>query len=419
MKFIKFMLRFLFIAVVIQLSTTVFGQFAVSKSTTILSPNMVLNDEWTVPAVMKLDGDDVIHFSFDELSHTYKRYLCRVVHCNSDYSPSELSEIEYMDGFNNFPIESWENSVNTTTLYTHYEFTIPNDNIRLLVSGNYRVEIYDEEDSENKPVVIFDFAVIVPEVGINAWVSGDTDSSYNTTEQQLFFALNYSKSNVVSPASEFIPVVYQNRRKESVVTGITPTHVTGNEVQYFHNEKLIFPAGNEFRRFELTDPNAPGMGVEEVIYHESAYHALLYMDKPRHSYSNWRDENGRLYANTLEGRGSFIEADYVNVHFALAMPFRKGGNFYLQGDFGDLLSADNRLEYDAQEGYYFISKLLKLGVCNYNYVWIPDEGIAGRSNCVEGDFYNTENEYLIYIYHREFGARYDRLVGVHSVNSNK
>ena len=45
------------------------------------------------------------------------------------------------------------------------------------------------------------------------------------------------------------------------------------------------------------------------------------------------------------------------------------------------------------------------------YVWLSD-GVADVSMAAtEGNFYNTENEYLIYIYHREFGARYDRLVG--------
>ena len=191
----------------------------------------------------------------------------------------------------------------------------------------------------------------------------------------------------------------------------------GNEALYEHNEKLIFPAGNEYRRFELTDPATPGMGVEEGVYDKGEYHALLYVDKPHLSHSNYRDENGRYYINTLEGYGTPIEADYVNVHFALATPFREGGTYYLQGDFTGSFSSENALDYDAEGGYYFTSRLLKLGLYNYRYLWVPYNS-AFISSVAEGDFYETENEYLIYIYHREFGARYDKLVGVHSVSSS-
>ena len=50
------------------------------------------------------------------------------------------------------------------------------------------------------------------------------------------------------------------------------------------------------------------------------------------------------------------------------------------------------------------------------YVWVPSGGAEVATYPAEGDFYETENEYHIYIYHREFGARYDKLIGVSSVN---
>lgn len=406
-------------AILIFLSFSVVkAQFAISNTESVRTPMMVVNDKWDAPAVIALGSDDVIHFSFDEMSHVYRRYICRVTHRNADGSRSELSEIDYIDGFNDFVIEEWENSHNTTQLYTHYAFALPNDDLLLKVSGNYRVEVFDEEDDAETPVVTFDFSVVEPMVDIRANVSGDTDRTYNEGEQQLSFVVNHSRCNVVSPASEIIPVVYQNRRRDNAVVVSKPTYVTGNEVEYVHNEKLIFDAGNEYRRFELTDPNSPGMNVEDVVFHEGAYHALLYVDKARVSYSNDIDENGRFYVNTLEGYGMPIEADYVNVHFAVKLPYRTGGNYYLSGDFcGSGFDKSNILFYEEEEGYYFTSHLLKLGVYNYQYVWVPDGGQKVSTANTEGDFYNTENEYLIYVYHREFGARYDRLVGFLAVRS--
>ena len=388
------------------------AQFATSHIESVRTPMMVVNDDWKAPAVITLGADDVIRFSFDEMSHVYHRYVCRITHRNADGSQSELSEIDFLDGFNDFVIEEWENSHNTTQLYTHYTFELPNENIGLKVSGNYSVEVYDEDEGNDAPVASFDFAVVEPLMSIRVNISGDTDRTFNDGEQQLSFTVNHSRCVVSSPDTEILPVVYQNRRRDNAVTSIKPTYSTGSEVEYVHNEKLIFEAGNEYRRFEITDPNQPGMNVENVVYYDSAYHALLYIDKPRLTYSNVIDENGRFFVNTLEGYGMPIEADYVNVHFALDAPYRTGGNYYLLGDFcSGGFDKNNVLYYDSKEGYYFTSSLLKLGVYNYCYVWLPDGAKKASSTSTEGDFYNTENEYMIYVYYREFGSRYDRLVG--------
>ncbi len=392
------------------------AQFARSYQQSVRTPQMLLNGEWGAPPVMRFGSEDVMHFSFDEMSHIYHRYTYRVVHCNADWSPSDLLEIDYLDGFNDVVIEEWENSVNTTQLYTHYEFRIPNSEVSLKASGNYRIEVLDDESDDETPVVVFEFSVAEPLTFVEAAVSGDTDVSFNEGQQQLSFKVSYP-SFVTAPASELKPVVYQNRRRDNSVSGITPTYITGGRVEYVHNNRLIFDAGNEYRRFEVADPNSPGESVEEVVYVEPEYNAVLYMDKQRHSHSNYRDENGLFYVNTFEGYGTSIEADYINVHFALDIPRREGGDFYLLGDFcGNGFTPLNRLDYDEEECYYFVSLPLKLGVYNYQYVWLPYGAEKADIAPAEGNFYNTENEYLIYIYYRGFSDRYDRLLGVHRIN---
>ena len=394
------------------------AQFSRSYVPSVRTPQILLNDEWGELPVMCLGGDDVLCFSFDEMSHIYHRYTYRIVHCNADWSQSDLLEIDYLDGFNDVLIEDWENSVNTNQLYTHYRFSIPNEDVALKVSGNYRVEVYDDEEDDEQPVASFDFSVVEPLVSFEAWVSGDTDISFNEGEQQVSFVVGYP-SFVASPANELKAVVYQNGRRDNAVSGIVPTYVTANKVEYVHNEKMVFDAGNEYRRFEITDPNAPGEGVEDVVYDGSLYNAVLYMDKPRVSHSNYRDENGRFYVNTIEGLGTALETDYLNVHFALDTPYRTDGNFYLLGDFsGNGFCESNRLYYDSEGEYYFTSLLLKMGVYNYCYVWVSAGSDKAENIPAEGNYYNTDNEYLLYMYYRGFSDRADRLLGVHKVNYN-
>ena len=412
----KVMLKRIITIIVLFAAAFVNAQHARSFLPSVRTAQMVLNSRWGELPVMRLGGDDVLHFSFDEMSHVYHRYTYRIMHCNADWELSDAMEIDYLDGFNDVVIDEWGNSVNTNQLYTHYEFTIPNDDVSLKISGNYRVEVFDDESEDEMPVAMFEFSVVEPLSSIDARVSGDTDFSFNEGQQQLSFAVHYP-SFVSSPTSELKTVVYQNGRRDNMVTGIVPTYVTSDKVEYVHNEKLIFDAGNEYRRFEITDPNAPGEGVEDVVYDGSLYNAVLYMDRPRVSHSNYRDENGRFFVNTFEGRGTELETDYVYVHFALDAPRRVGGNYYLLGDFcGTGFDAQYRLEFDDEESYFFTSLPLKMGVYNYCYAWVPENGGKAELAPAEGNFYNTGNEYFIYVYYRGFCDRFDRLIGLCRVN---
>ena len=119
----------------------------------------VVNQDWLSPPVMRLHSDDVLHLSFDELSHTYHRFVYRIEHCEADWTPSTgLFESDYLQGFNGLPIEDYENSRGTTVLYTHYRLDIPNEQCRLTLSGNYRLTVYDE-DNDMEKVLEADFMV--------------------------------------------------------------------------------------------------------------------------------------------------------------------------------------------------------------------------------------------------------------------
>ena len=390
------MKKLLLTAIIILSSTLLPAQFMRSYNRNIASLQMVANDEPFKPAVITLGSDDEINFSFDELSHTYHRYTYRITHCNADWTQSELDAIDYLDGFNDRPIEDWENSVNTTRLYTNYQFRLPNDDARLKVSGNYKVEVFDDESDSEQPVAMFAFAVLERKVNVAARISGNTDIDTNRSHQQLSFDVHYGNYNIMMPATDIRPVVYQNRRPDNCVSGLKPTYMTGNSLQYVHNEKLIFRGGNEYRRFELTDPYAPGQNVDKVEYSEPCFHAELYADKLRPTHTATRDENGRYFINTLQGYGSSIEADYAAVHFTLDAPYSDDGDYYLCGDFnGNFFTPANRLEYDASARCYRTVQMLKLGLYNYHYLWVPrgsDRGLTARS---EGDFYDTENEHTI------------------------
>ena len=118
-------------------------------SSQVKSLQAVVNHDWLSPCVMRLHGDDILNIDFDELSHDYHRYIYRLEHCEADWSSSEeLLESDWLEGFNNNVIEDFEHSINTTVLYTHYRFSIPNAQCRPTLSGNYRLSIIDDDLQE-------------------------------------------------------------------------------------------------------------------------------------------------------------------------------------------------------------------------------------------------------------------------------
>lgn len=382
----------------------------------IKSLRITANNNWLAPPVIQLNTDDFIEISFDELTHEYHRYTYKIVHCNADWTQDELFETDYMSGFNNNTIDEYHNSLNTTMLYTHYKFQLPNENAQLLISGNYMVFIYGEDDDEN-PVLQACFSVISPQVGVSASVSSNTDIDTNVSHQQVSFTVNHKGMNVNSPQTEFKAKVFQNLRTDNCVTDILPTYLKVGEMQYVHNRKLIFEAGNEYRRFEVANLHYATQGIDEMLYFEPYYHATLYPDRKRSNYSYDEDQNGRYYIRYNQAQDSEIEADYIFVHFSLEYdkPLLNG-NFYLNGQFTyNSFLPEFALKYNPEKQVYEGVQLLKQGAYNWQYLFVPDGSTRGQSLQAEGNFYETENEYLILIYHRPFGGRYDKLVGMQSV----
>lgn len=88
---------------------------------------------------------------------------------------------------------------------------------------------------------------------------------------------------------------------------------------------------------------------------------------------------------------------------------------YIEGDLTQRL-ADGvaKMEYNHATGKYERFMLLKQGAYNYQYLLKRRDGDK-YTNDIEGNFFPTANEYLITVYGRRHGERYDRLLGVDMV----
>ncbi len=392
------------------------GQITATHAGNIRTVQVKLNGEWGEPPVMLLHGDNFMEISFDDLQHNYVRYTYRITHCNADWNPSDMYEGDYVAGINGADvIDDYTQSMNTEMMYNHYCLTLPNEDVRLLISGNYRVDIFDDDDDDS-PVATACFSVVDPKIGIDMSISANTDIDAYQSHQQVDFNINYATYPCTNPEAEFIPVVVQNRRWDNRADNLLPNYLRSNQLVYTHNRRLIFEAGNEYRRFEILDRYVPTMRVESMKYRDGLYHAEVFTDEQRINYKYDQDQNGRYVVRNGDDYENETESDYFYTHFALDIPELTGGRLYLHGDLTDNeFTEDNEMQYDPISHRYELTLPLKQGSYNYQYLYVPNGSDVGQSAPAEGSFHQTENEYYIYVYHRAFGSRYDQLVGFKSL----
>lgn len=387
------------------------------------SLKVCLANNMYIPPVLMMNGDDRLIVNFDYLDYDVHYLRYSVTHCNADWQPSQLVESEYVTGFNYANIDDYAQSEATYVHYYNYMFSLPNQDMEFLVSGNYLLTVY-EQDDPSKVLFQTRFSVCEGSVSVFPEVTSRTDVEYNNRFQQVSFDVRFKPGQIKDPYSELTCVVYQNSREDNAVTVTRPMMVGVDHVTYEHNRDLIFPAGNEFRRFETVGAHNINMGVQSIRYYDPLYHAILMIDEPRNESQYLYDQTqfGRFTIRNAETRGeSDVEADYMITHFTLATDGRlNGGNVWLCGEFLNGCPASQAImNYDASNGCYTADLLLKQGAYNYMYLWVPDGTTVGQTSRIEGDHYETVNEYLIKVYDRPMGERYDRLVGYGTTYSGK
>ena len=378
--------------------------------------SVIVDGDPLLPPMLARQRHQHVEISWDEMSHNYLRYIYHLEHCDADWNPSDgIFESDYLAGLNDQLVEDYETSFNTTQLYTHYRLRLPNPQTSMLLSGNYRLRIFHEDDDpdEDEPVLEAQFCVYENAASILTQVSGNTDLDFQKGHQQVTLAVNYGQLRVTDPNRELRAVVLQNRRWDSRADHLEPNIRKANGIEFTHNPHLVFPAGSEYHRFEILDVHRTAMGVDRMEWFEPFYHATLFPVVPERNYESVEDQNGVYVLRSADDMDDATTAEYVVVHFRLQSPRLPGGDVYVCGEWtGPEFAPQCRMEYDEARGEYEAAILLKQGY--YGYQFRQEDGSTLRT---AGDFYQTENEYQTLLYFREQGSRYDRLVGYSKVNT--
>ena len=403
------------LAGILSLTMSAYAQQHEIRSENISSLQVVSEKDWMGDAIIRLDSSDRITISFDDFTHQYRRYVYSLTHCEPDWTPTEgLFTTDYVTGFqDDNTIEDYQESINTNQLYTHYTLRIPNAICRPKISGNYQLDIID--DDTKQIVITARFMVTENVVNISRNVLTDTDLDVRNHHQQIALRVDYPNTLKASnPRDQFRVLVMQNHRSDNQVWCPPAPIVRPGTMEWTHTKELVFPAGNEFHKFEILDVHRNSMGVDHIDWDGEWYNVHLFHDYPRRAYVYDEDADGAFYLRNSDNRENDITSEYVKVNFYLDTP-RLEGDVYIDGKWTyNELSEKYLMEYDDENKWYHAEIPLKYGYYSYEYLNILPSYSKRQTKTsdTEGDFFQTENRYLVMVYYRGNGDRYWRLIGV-------
>uniref|UniRef100_UPI003217E490 type IX secretion system plug protein n=1 Tax=uncultured Draconibacterium sp. TaxID=1573823 RepID=UPI003217E490 len=368
-------------------------------------------------------GEDInLIFTFDDLSANVKDYYYTIVHCDADWNESFISQEEYLDGFTDNPVDDYAMSFNTTFDYVNYRITLPNSNVKFKVSGNYALVVYEGSDKTNR-VLIQRFQVYEDTVRIEGTVRRATADAFKGENHQVEFKVYHPNLSILNPRDEVKVVIMQNYRWDNAVRGLKPLYVRNQELDYNYSREIVFKAGNEFRYFDNRTNRMNGENVLATDFHRPYFHKTLKTDEIRSNkkFFSYKEMNGKysIESQDQEVRDAETECDYTFVHFTLQMDAPLlGGTVNVFGALSNWnANKSNEMTYNFNTASYELTMLLKQGYYNFQYVYVPEGSTVADLANLEGSFWETENDYQIFVYYRDLAGRFDRLVGYRLLNS--
>ncbi|MCR4877998.1 MAG: DUF5103 domain-containing protein [Bacteroidales bacterium] len=379
-----------------------------------------------IASVQLISGDDQLsepvavlgdkfHISFDDLNLEIRHLKYTFIHCTHDWQPSQLNPIEYIDGFMEEDITQYDHSFNTIEPYMHYQADFPNENISITKSGNYVLFVYD--DSPDNPILTRRFMVLEPvPAKISCDVHAAVDVNNRFSHQDVDFTVFTGGYNIRNPQQTVRATIQQNGRWDNAKFGLVYRSGVGQELHFdYIDGRNSFPGSSEFRTFDISTLRSNAdrvVGISFVNHHTHVY--VLQDDaRPYVAYESRGHIHGRCYYRNRDLNNDYSE-DYVFTHFTLksSFPFTDG-DVYVFGELTDWqLLDDAKLHYNKEFDFWETELLLKQGVYNYQYVYVPrGTNDLIDATYVEGSHYQTNNIYYIYVYYQEEGSSYDRLIG--------
>lgn len=365
--------------------------------------------------------NEIVYCHFDDLNMDTRSLKYRVEHCTAGWEKSNLSFYDFANGLPDDYLIDYEYSSNMGLRYTHYTLELPNENLQFRISGNYKLIVFEEDEPDS---ALFEVGFMVAServtIELSAHRAQDVDLRY--AGQEIDFEITSDHYHITNPYQDLKTFILQNFRHGNAIS-LSPLFVKSNSLDFSYDQENVFQGGNEFRELDLRNL-IPNRQVADVDQSNTIPVITLLPDEKRafRNYKSLFDINGRYVKSVDEFMfNTELDAEYCWVDFTLNYPYEMGEKgVYIFGELSRWGYHDDfKLTFDPERRVYTKRVLLKQGYYNFLYQiggphYLPTP-FSSDVWSIEGSHYETENEYLILVYHKTPGTFYDSLIGVEFV----
>ena len=352
---------------------------------------------------------DKIFFSFDDLNIKKSSYYYKINHFDFEWKHSKALKSEYIDGYDDNLIETFDNSYNTLIDYTNYQISIPNEDLKLKISGNYSISIHNENGDflfEKK------FSVLNKMISTNIKIKRSTDLKKIDSHQNIDISVTCDNCNkFIGNSSDLKLVILKNNNWNDYKVIERPDYFLNNTLIF---KDISFEGGNEFLNFDNSKINSTNIKVYKTELNDF-YETYLRTDIDRTNsiYQYNPDINGSFVINNNFNIPE-IENDYTLVKFSLK-PERidEKNRVFIIGEFNDYKITD-KYELKLNDDIYNGEFKFKQGFYNYKYLSVLP---GNKVKKYAGNFWETQNIYNALLYQKKLTEKYYKLISISEISS--
>ncbi|HEV8514269.1 MAG TPA: DUF5103 domain-containing protein [Cyclobacteriaceae bacterium] len=379
-----------------------------------LYPNLGGTTDFLQPSSASIQQQNLL-LEFDDLQDQRSNYYAKLIHCNYDWTKSQLMDLDFMDNYNEYPFTLYQLSSNTHVRYIHYQFQVP----AVKLPGNYLLVVY--RDDMNSLILTRRMMIYQNQIGLTKDDQFLGAGTLNREMQQFNFILDYGDIQILNPMETVHVNMRQNQRWDNAKFNLQPSFLRDDqsELEYKSlDDSRQFSGGNEFRFADFRSLTYPGQNTGRINKSARPYELYLAVDAPRGegAYAQYKDLDGNYIIDNTDYGEPAITGNYLYVNFALKSEIQYDGDVYVIGKFNDYQRTDeNKMHYNTSTHVYESQQFIKQGWYDYQYL------VDSKNNSpliIEGSHYETENVYEITIYNRPFKPNADLLIGYYLIPVN-
>jgi hypothetical protein len=411
------------VAALLAISNKLFAQKELSFSDKIyeqqiktvqLYPNIGGTQDFLQPSATSIQQQNLL-LEFDDLQDQRSNYYAKLIHCNYDWTKSQLMDLDFMDNYNEYPFTDYQLSSSTHVRYIHYRFQVP----AVKLPGNYLLIVY--RDDINSLILTKRMMIYDNQIGLTKDDQFLGAGTLNREMQQFNFILDYGDIQILNPMETVHVNMRQNQRWDNAKFNLQPSFLRDDqsELEYKSlDDSRQFSGGNEFRFADFRSLNYPGQNTGRINKATRPFELYLAVDAPRGdgAYAQYKDLDGNYIIDNTDYGEPAITGNYLYVNFTLKSETPYDGDVYVVGKFNDYQRTDeNKMRYNTSTHVYESQQFVKQGWYDYQYL------VDSKNNSpliIEGSHYETENVYEITIYNRPFKPNADLLIGYYLIPVN-